>query len=319
MSNIAMASKWLRVSRHNPCPICSKQDWCLISQDGKVAICARIESEHPAGDKGAGWVHHLNETPLQTSPKSALAVDFPVACLNRRDLVYNALLWELRLSDMHREHLQKRGLSDAEIENLGYKTLPADGRATIVRRLVTGGIRMAGVPGFYFENSDVKLCGAPGILIPVRNIDGRITGLQVRTDRTDGGKYRWVSSTGRPQGCGSGAPVHVSHPEYFDNAVWVTEGPLKADIAAIRLHKCVIAVAGVGNWSGVIPVIRHLKPERVIISFDMDKNQNAAVRLHMDILVACLLRSGIRTFEADWDAHFKGIDDLLTEDQTCQK
>jgi hypothetical protein len=124
---------------------------------------------------------------------------------------------------------------------------------------------------------------------------------------------------GKPLGCGSGAPVHVSHPEYFDNAVWVTEGALKADVAAIRLHKCVIAVAGVGNWSGVIPVIRELKPERVIISFDMDKNQNPAVRLHLDTLTACLLKRGIRTFEADWDTDFKGIDDLLTGGQTCQK
>ena len=38
----ATAYKWIRVAKHNPCPIYGKQDWCLISQDGEAAICARI-------------------------------------------------------------------------------------------------------------------------------------------------------------------------------------------------------------------------------------------------------------------------------------
>jgi hypothetical protein len=38
------ATKWLRVSKRNRCPVCDKPDWCLLSEDGKAAICARIES-----------------------------------------------------------------------------------------------------------------------------------------------------------------------------------------------------------------------------------------------------------------------------------
>ena len=58
------ASKWVKVNRRNPCTVCGKPDWCLISQDGKAAICARIESNKPAGNKGAGWTHTLdNATP----------------------------------------------------------------------------------------------------------------------------------------------------------------------------------------------------------------------------------------------------------------
>ena len=75
------ASKWLRVSKRNPCPVCGKHDWCLISQDGKAAICARIESDKPAGNKGAGWIHTLDNSnplpplkpkqPIEESPKAA--------------------------------------------------------------------------------------------------------------------------------------------------------------------------------------------------------------------------------------------------------
>ena len=73
-----------------------------------------------------------------------------------------------------------------------------------------------------------------------------------------------------------------------------------------------LAVVGVGNWTGEIPIVRTLEPSRVVVAFDADKNQNVAVRLHLDALTAGLIRRGIRTFEADWDVQFKGIDDLLT-------
>jgi len=48
---------WRRVKRGGPCPICDKCDWCLVSTDGKAAICARIESAKRCGD--AGWLHRL--------------------------------------------------------------------------------------------------------------------------------------------------------------------------------------------------------------------------------------------------------------------
>ena len=51
--------KMRRVSRQNPCLICSKPDWCLVALDGSAAICARIEegSVKKCGD--AGWLHIL--------------------------------------------------------------------------------------------------------------------------------------------------------------------------------------------------------------------------------------------------------------------
>jgi len=49
----------LRVNKRHPCPICEKSDWCLYSEDGTAAICARISegSRKKCGD--AGWLHIL--------------------------------------------------------------------------------------------------------------------------------------------------------------------------------------------------------------------------------------------------------------------
>lgn len=276
MTTVA-ASKWLRVNRHNPCPICEKPDWCLVFEDGKTAICARIESDKPAGNKGAGWIHKIGEdhTPLPSpAPKQAVK-QLPIAPIDRRTAVYQALLSQLNLSDDHKANLLRRGLTQEQIDRLQYRSMPTDDRRTIVHELTKSGLNLGGVPGFWMQDSEVRLSGAPGILIPVRDMADRIQACQIRCDHVDqGGKYRWLSSAGKPCGCSSGCPVHIVRPEGSDaGEVWITEGPLKADISALKLKRAILAVGGVGSWPGVIPVIRQLKPERVIISFDMDKNR----------------------------------------------
>lgn len=315
----ATARKWIRVTRHNPCPICRKPDWCLISQDGKATICARVESDKPAGNKGAGWIHWLDNSMLLPPPKPRPDVkQTPKAAPDVLDTAYRALLSELRLSETHRKNLQRRGLTDVEIDGLDYRTLPANGRRELVDILQA--VKLAGVPGFYTEAGQWQLAGPAGILIPVQDTKRRIVGLQVRCDKAESGKYKWLSSRGFNAGCSPGAPVHVVGLVTTYGEVWITEGPVKADIAALKLRRLVLAVPGVGNWPSVIPIVRELKPKRAIIAFDMDKAGNPTVKLHGDALIACLIKRGIRTFEADWNAEYKGLDDLLTTGgQLCQR
>jgi len=49
----------IRVNKQNPCPVCERPDWCLIADDGKAAICARVSegSKKKCGD--AGYLHLL--------------------------------------------------------------------------------------------------------------------------------------------------------------------------------------------------------------------------------------------------------------------
>ena len=172
---------------------------------------------------------------------------------------------------------------------------------------------MAGVPGFGLDHGEVRLYGASGTLLPVRDAEGHIQACQIRRDNTTGGrgKYVWLSSASRHLGCSPGTPVHVARPGSDCSEIWIVEGALKADIAALRLGRTMLAVAGVGNWHGALPILRKLRPERVVVAFDMDKTANQAVRMHLDALLTCLVRCRIRTFEADWDSAAKGLDDLL--------
>lgn len=62
-------SKWVRVSKTEPCPICGKPDYCTRAVDGTAIRCMRVESPKPAEDRngGIGWIHCL-ENPLPPLP-----------------------------------------------------------------------------------------------------------------------------------------------------------------------------------------------------------------------------------------------------------
>lgn len=57
-----MGGTWHNVSKREPCPVCHKQDWCTLSNDGMMCVCRRVESAHPA-KSGMGWIHVLVESP----------------------------------------------------------------------------------------------------------------------------------------------------------------------------------------------------------------------------------------------------------------
>lgn len=53
-----------RVTRHDPCRVCGKPDWCINAPEG--TICQRIESEHKSGE--AGWWHPLEGRRKELAP-----------------------------------------------------------------------------------------------------------------------------------------------------------------------------------------------------------------------------------------------------------
>ncbi len=64
MIQFSKKTKWNKVSRGNPCPICGCPDWCLTTgpiDSPDAVICARVESEKRVGTKGAGWLHRLRD------------------------------------------------------------------------------------------------------------------------------------------------------------------------------------------------------------------------------------------------------------------
>jgi len=138
--------------------------------------------------------------------------------------------------------LAGRGLTEEQIGRHGYASLPADQGAR--RRIAAAVIGACGdaafgqVPGLRRDPDGApNIHGAPGLLAPSRDADGRVQGLRVRTEST-GGKWQWISSPDLPGGAGSGAPCHVAMPPTrpaVKLTAVVTEGELKSYVVADHL------------------------------------------------------------------------------------
>ena len=228
---------------------------------------------------------------------------------------YSALLSALGLSETHREHLMspKRGLTEERIRQGGYATLPDGPRARIAGAL-SRDMDLSGIPGFYRKNGRWQIAGPCGLLVPVRNFEGQIWGLQIRPDDPgEGPKYCWLSSGDRDSGTKANAVYHVAGPR-AGYRVWITEGPLKADIAAARLGETVVAVPGVNCWrrSGLAQGLKARGFREAIVAFDADAVANEHVARAAVRLSEALKDQGLRVRYAVWDvARGKGLDDLL--------
>ncbi|AST57751.1 DNA primase [Thermoanaerobacterium thermosaccharolyticum] len=172
----------------------------------------------------------------------------PIASINERDKVYRAFLNKLKLEGEHLQNLIKRGLSWQEIGQNMYKSVPQDEkeRQRICKELVNEGYNLKGIPGFYKDNNwtfvDYK-----GFLIPVKDVQGRIQGLQVRLD-FGSKRYLWFSAHDKP--CGTRAYAWIGVSGILSKNVIITEGALKADIAHYLSRFTFISVPGVNSIRG---------------------------------------------------------------------
>ena len=235
-----------------------------------------------------------------------------------RDVAYQALLAVLTLSPEHEAALHARGLSIRAVRVNAYRSLPEEGRAALVDVLLVNGVNLAGVPGFAVsrETGRWDIYGPSGLLIPVRGLRGRIAGMQIRPD-SGRSKYVWFSTPDgehRYGGMSSGAPCHVAGREFARKGVdvWITEGPLKADVASHFLGAVVLGVAGVTAWRKALPIVQALGATRVMLAFDQDADEatRASVRKQVEALRAALAERGVSAKTVSW-ASGKGIDDAL--------
>lgn len=238
--------------------------------------------------------------------------------LAARDAAYAAMISLLTLSPAHDVALQARGLPPSVITANAYRTLPEEGRGRVVNEMVDRMVQLSGVPGLAVSRRSEKwwLYGKPGLLIPVRGVQGRIAGMQVRVD-VGASRYVWLSTPDnewRYGGASSGTPCHVAGREHARRGcdIYITEGPLKADITAHFLGTTVLGVAGVTSWRKAVPIVRALQPDRVFLAFDQDTDEStrSAVRRQVGMLAAVLGRVGVPVQTVSWAAG-KGIDDAL--------
>lgn len=240
----------------------------------------------------------------------------PLTDIDARHATYSALLDKLTLSPDHRENLLGRGLTDADIQRLGYKTTPVVGMGQIAKQLQSDGLYLAGVPGFYRDSSDAWtfIHEKRGILIPVRDSCGRIQGLQIRRDNVAKRKFRWVSSTEKKDGCKAEGWTHLSGP--IRPVIVLTEGPMKADIINALTGLTVLAVPGVNTLTQLEITLTELRSEgltEIKTAFDMDFATNHHVQNGYNSLLQLLGDMGFRYGTYLWDPAYKGLDDYIWE------
>jgi hypothetical protein len=312
-----LAEKFINASPRNPCPVCGAKKWCGFNS--RIAFCmhesagAIARVPYRDGSGRFGYVHALTgESAYQPVVFLVAPKVVELADIKSRDQVYRDFLSGLRLERQHREDLLRRGLTSEQIDARGYRSVPGlEASWAVIQRLLDMGRRLEGVPGFYLaqgrRRSYWTQLRPSGYFIPVRDAEGMIQALQIRRDRDDGGGKYLMFSSGNLGGANSHTPAHVARTAVLkDRRIWITEGPIKADIASDRLGAVVIGAIGVGGWPQAIPTLQELGARSVVLAFDADEAGRKVNGKANEVLES----QGYMMAEASWEGA-KGIDDAL--------
>ena len=151
-----------------------------------------------------------------------------------------------------------------------------------------------------------------GILIPARDPDGKIQGLQLRMDNESKRKFRWISSIGKQDGTKAECWTHLAgQPQH---TVILTEGPMKADVIHHLTGDTVLAVPGVNSLTHLEETLVYLKEHgtsHIMTAFDMDYLTNPNVDSGYARLREILSRVGMQYGTYLWDPQYKGLDDYI--------
>lgn len=247
--------------------------------------------------------------------------ELPLADVSVRDNTYSNLLSVLSLCPSHRELLLARGLSNEQIEWLGYRTTPATRTKRIVTELLERGCCLEGVPGFCCDKETglwkIDLRGS-GIMLPNRNSQGQIEAVQIRRDKVTGGKYYNFTSSESYYGAQSRCCPHCVGITPGDDTVCLTEGILKADVAYFlgRATRCAYGFVGVtgvsqkNQYLRAFSELRQLGVKRIMVMIDADYREKKEVKKWRDFVVQEGAINGFDMVPVSWNPKYKGIDDL---------
>jgi len=257
--------------------------------------------------------------PAYTEPK---IISREVSDIQTRHRTYKALLSKLTLASDHYENLLNRGLSKQVIIRNGYRTTPVIGMKALARQLQSEGYCLSGVPGFYKASDGhwTFVGNNRGLLIPARNIQGFIQGLQIRRDNTQQRKFRWVSSTDRLEGCKACGWTHLVGKA--QETMLLIEGPLKADVVNHLTGLSVLAIPGVNTLSELESTLIKLKEsgaKKIMTAFDMDFLKNRHVQKGYNTLTKLLCRMDFQYGTYLWDEQYNGLDDYIWARKSMQE
>ena len=256
----------------NPCPLCDSSDKrCKVTDDG-IQLCMTLTRKesvpgfefrkldssrtwgvwvpaktHKTEEEEHAWKVQVQRHKLETDVKrqedrrNALTP-------TERDAGYRKMLSMLTLADCDRNDLLNRGLTNEQIESIGYRSV--EQWQKLPESLDSK------LPGLSAKGLQLNV-PEPGYLCPAYDAKGRICAFQVRSrNAEDGRKYYWL--TGRTKNNPEGAipnlrsgelPIPVFWPEEITkNQIAFVEGVgSKHVLAALRLGCPVIGAAG-AQW-----------------------------------------------------------------------
>ena len=249
-----------------------------------------------------------------TVPQPEPQKESPLASIGVRDAVYQSLLAKLDLASDHKQNLLNRGLEESVISKNGYKSTPVFGYTALAKLIMASGLELNGVPGFFRNESGqwTFTNEQRGILIPVRDIQGRIQGMQIRRDNVIKRKFRWVSSNGRYDGCRCEGWTHFAGP--IRDRILLIEGPLKADVVHHLTGHSVLAVPGVNallQLESTLSLLKESGVTHIDTAFDMDFLSNWYVQSGYSSLAALLIKKGFVYRTLLWDPKYNGLDDYI--------
>lgn len=339
-----MITGYQRVSRRSPCRICGKPDWCSTTKDHTIAFCARsVTNADRLSSKGWGVFYYDFRSPSRIGhalPQKHFSRSKPdsAASVEVRDRIYQRLI---KLSPLPENDKGILGNEWSTKQSHGFERFGILPRLVIDRHVLplslikslvieTGAIpTFKGVPGFWQGSNGTPRLGSDFdydddlLLIPFLDSNGLIQACQIRAigkTKSTSGKYHWLSSIGRREGCSSGTPLHhegsKGSTKKTTRTVLVTEGVLKAGATQHLLpDRYVVANGGVAtSHQEIVKVARRKILE---IAFDADCFTNPHVARAMASLIALrkreqrFLSCNQPTKILAWDSRFKGIDDAL--------
>lgn len=255
--------------------------------------------------------------------------DEPIIKLESRGIkqtsaVYEAMVEYLKLNFGDRALLRKRGLTDAQIDEFRFRSLPqgSQERKKMVNNLLEQGFDLLGIPGFYEADAGIKFVPYEnGILIPLLGVTGKIQGFQIRSSRNNAkNKYFALSSGSKEKGCKSQTYVHCIGMKPDTKACYLTEGALKADVAHALSGIPFLSVLGVKCLKHLPKYLKSYPLlKTVYICYDMDKFTNSNVMQAQKELVELLKDNGINPIILNWNREYKGIDDYLLMKKEVKK
>lgn len=267
---------------------------------------------------------------VSIKPQEPIKHEAPDLSPEQLDKAYKIFLGLSTLDSRSQDALSERNISKEEMQRFGFKTFPKRIiKGELNRQLREAGISPEAVPGLYLRqgDKDASFKFYDSMILPVKNVDGLIAGLQLRFFSTnDGSRYIWFSSSNftAPEyvydGKTPGTPLgFVDDVKRNDTTLFITEGLFKA-IAINKCYGCpVISVQGVGNFQGIVDALKvvfkkYPRINRVLIAYDADFIGNINVTAHAVRLYNMMMEAyPAMTYQyVMWDEKYgKGFDDLI--------